>query len=355
MKLAQLFNSSIILEGMIKLPVKLHTKLLKEVRTLCLSYSFARLEKAAAAYKVEPVVKELAISEFNAFFAKKYPDIKVIKKFNPSQARAWRKIGDFSNDDLDPSYRKLMKLGGIDYEWGEGKPLSLNVHIQPGNTLNKYGNSPNSNVAGVYRDDDNIIDINVSPIRQWSWELYFTAAKIAVDKGNARQAKAHESMLEILARLNDKISHIDGLVDHELTHYIQFKVIGRGHEQQIQNTGRSHAEPGSHQSNTDSYYSSQIEFDPQIKSAIANIVTSINRLKRKLKRDFNWHVLARVAVGELSHDEAFEQLKLDDNALVVEPLHFFTTLKRVDQVKWRKAVKLFIAGIEAKLKTSKGE
>jgi hypothetical protein len=340
MKLADLICGTIN-EGMIKLPAKLHKKLTTEFRQVAISYMRARMEKAAASYSKTDWLSAEAIKAgveaFDAFFMKQY-GLKA-GKYNIEQMRTLRTVGDVTVDDLDPSYKKLLlKPPHLPHDELGFKPLKLQMHLMPKGDLQVS--------SGQFNDEQNIIDLNLATLRTIGWEVYFKAATAMINP-DATPGKGEKHMQEILARFGDTLEKIEGTLEHEVSHYMQYKVFARGSAYQVDVTGyASKGSPKGDQAQQ-RYYSSNVEFDPQIKSSIKEVKVRYGALVRKLKRPVDWKILARYAIGELSMQDTFKELGMtmqEEN--IGQPLPFFVTLKKVNHDKWKKGVKLFMTELE---------
>lgn len=133
-------------------------------------------------------------------------------------------------------------------------------------------------------------------------------------------------------KLNFKLDQYVGVVQHELTHAIQHIFLGALHDKQIESADKS--EPDySHAK----YLASPIEYDPWIKSSIAD-VKSIIRLNPKAKPA---DVIAFATVSS-AKAIGFEP---DD---LKRTRNFFATLKKKDDKRWQRASKLLMVAVTHK-------
>lgn len=335
MKIVHLLGGTLpIMEGMIKLPPKLLGKLTEAIHIVCLSYLHAKLKKAAKVY-CEPDVAKAAVKKFEDFIKQRY---KVKVQVVDLKDHTWDfNVGDVSSRDLDPAYRKLVKLQGAEFEFDPSRtgPLSLLMHLAPSHL---EGN------RGQYDANENRIELNMTTVRTWTWEKYCEYVTKSLDP-DEDQGKAAKIANELLERLADRIQRIEGILKHELTHYMQFKVFARASMKQLDDNDVD-AVPADADDRPRRYFTSQIEFDPLLKSAVEDFVTDYNRAKRKLKKDFDWKVWASVAVDEMSPEDAAQKLKMD---IPHGAYSIFSHLKAENRDKYKRAVKRFMLELEKRL------
>lgn len=130
-----------------------------------------------------------------------------------------------------------------------------------------------------------------------------------------------------------------GTIEHELTHGIQFMVLQQLHPKQADVEGHANAKASAATEFDDVYHSSQLEFDPQVKSAI---------------RAFKLQARREGAASKQERRDLIDRFTWADTAVdnLPEPSHvptsrsaFFSSLKRVDMKQWRKAVKLLSGAV----------
>ena len=131
------------------------------------------------------------------------------------------------------------------------------------------------------------------------------------------------------ASIMDDLEELEGLARHELQHATQDIVLRKHHPKQM--------ELPSEGDDTDKYYTSDIEFHPQITTAIADFKRTVAAVRSRqevtpeqvqglLKAFLHPHM--SLPTGLLKYKPAFQN-------------NFFNTLFRKDQQKWKKAVKEF--------------
>lgn len=345
MKINELLTPRVsIMEGVIKLPPKLLAKVKNEFFSVVCSYARTRCgEVGEYMLKNDDLTRDglaYAFKQFDAFFKATYPDVK-FTDFNTKQKTVSRKVGDFDDDDLDPRYRKAMEKSKLNvyYHWNknESKPLKLVLNLKPEGTMKGY--------AGQYSSNPNIVEVNLDRLKSFAWDEFLEYAQGAYDDN---EDGGRRKMLRMLAVLNDRFTRIEGTLEHELTHYIQFKVFGGVSDKQIAGNGKSNPTDDARTQDSSKYYTSQVEFDPQIKSHAKNAIVTIRANKRtKGMEGLTWKDVALVAVGEKKAKDVINDKQLPNWTMLADEEKFFAHLKKVDKEQWKKAVKLFMQTVGA--------
>lgn len=153
-----------------------------------------------------------------------------------------------------------------------------------------------------------------------------------------------EHFVQMLSQLkveqaNRVINHTIGIIEHELTHAIQSMILYQLHPNQYDSNGKAVRGLRKDQAKKEKYFTSQVEFDPQIKGAIREIKNLFDELKAKTKEDkreiFNRYTYSDADQKNVSHK--------DNQKYYRSP--FFKALRRSDPDKWKKAVKLLAQGV----------
>jgi hypothetical protein len=324
-----------IMEGVIKLPPKLLAKAKQEFHTLVYSYGRAScLEIAERMVKAEDATSagvKFAMKAFDDYFSKKHPGL-AFKSFDTKQKTVTRTIGDFEDDDLEPRYRKALEKSKLNmsYEWNRDarKPLRMIMVLKP------------LGASGMYSSRPNTIEISFDWFKHFGWDEFIEYAQLAFDENDDIERR---KMIRILERYSDRADKMEGTLEHEMTHYIQFKVFGGASDAQIGEHGKALDTDDKATRNASAYYSSQVEFDPQIKSHAKDLIVTIRANKRmKGMEALSWKDAALVAVGEKKAAEVIAKNELPKWTILGNEQQFFKSLKRVDKDKWKKAVKLFM-------------
>ena len=132
--------------------------------------------------------------------------------------------------------------------------------------------------------------------------------------------------------LKSYFDELDATVLHELTHYVQHNFL---HEA---NKGmKSRYDSRRPDFDVDDYYSSQIEFDPQIKTEVAHLLEFCKRHYGTFRiEDSQINALVSYYVGAKSEAETS---KLVTPSVLVSD--FFKSLKKVKPMAYKKAIRLF--------------
>lgn len=124
------------------------------------------------------------------------------------------------------------------------------------------------------------------------------------------------------SELTRLLKNLDGLIDHELTHVIQDAILRIFHRKQsIYVFGKAAPNLKAAEKKNDHYLTSDVEFDPWIKTSIEHV----RGLIKKHRDEDPKEVVKRYTCV---YGDSEEQSK------------FFKALKRSDPVKWKKAVKI---------------
>lgn len=119
----------------------------------------------------------------------------------------------------------------------------------------------------------------------------------------------------------NKVDDLLGYLEHELTHLVQYKILRAKHEDQVSNNSYDDAAD-------DKYYGAQLEFDPLIKSERNRLKSIIaNRYSNKPKS-----VIRDAFICVIPRPDWMDEHHISE---------FFSSLKRQDLQRWKKAVKLF--------------
>lgn len=164
----------------------------------------------------------------------------------------------------------------------------------------------NTKDLGTYNDQTGFIILS-------AYNLHMTGASLSTIS----------SLRYSLGKVELLLSHLR----HELTHLVQFRALAGKHAEQV--VGNYSAKGAF----DDAYALSTLEFDPLIKSAQG--VLSKLEAKYKFTPGYNKRMLTDAFICVI---EAPPWMLPDDQS------SFFEALKRRAPTKWRKAIKLFMAG-----------
>ena len=207
--------------------------------------------------------------------------------------------------DIPDAYLKRMVKLHLETTFIKRQSLTLTI------VFNDKHKNLEGDEEGVYMDDTGeiILSIKGLGLQFKDLEKHFLAINIK----------------EITKRIEDAI----GTIEHELTHLMQHKILKFFSAKQIEGTGQNSM---GRKADHDTYYNSQIEFDPWVKSSIRRVKSLIDQEKKKMTPRqvfdiFTW------SDGEVLHQgTGASHIGLRSA--------FYKALKKKDQTKWKKAVKL---------------
>lgn len=301
-------------EGLIKLP----EKAFKEGQTKIVSDLASFLVTELSSVKHAEVKK--VIDHVKSVASKHAAQVRHLVKKTHSKFKL-----EISKEDLPEKYRKLGPevLGKVE--------LDLDWKVK--------GRLVKHKASGLYDDsNDGKVIIGIAKFIDSDWKKKAVEYVMKADKGFESRIKLSDVLIDEFDALLEQIL---GTFEHELTHYVQFKILRAAHEKQIGGLGKSHAKDNQ----KDEYYNSQVEFDPQIKSAIAKF----HRMEKDnldAKMDGNRRLWIDIFVGAKKIPRPAKPSFLDivsneKYGGFVKPSDFFLSLKKVSENRWKKAIKLF--------------
>lgn len=332
MKVYEILN-----EGLIKLPTKMHEKLLKELRTVCVSYMRAKLNATLISANASPQVKKEALNQFNIFWKKKYPQVTHRKMGLDPDTLHVKDVGVIKKNEMPANYSKLFKRDlPFAFEFDPSKSIKAQFKFD-------FKELSKEEAYAMYmRDGKNIIDIDLKKVKVMNWMVFVEEVEKFLD-GESRQA----ILDRLQERIHDVILDLEGIAEHELSHAVQWLVLSRGSVNQIDgDIAGSKAEKRP----TAGYSTSQLEFDPIIRGLTKGFIKWVNRISRAENRQIDWKILLKYFVGAFSEKEMLDKLKLKPSTEYVDQSAFFVNLKQHDKTKWQKGVKLFTIGVEDLIK-----
>lgn len=331
MKVYEILN-----EGMIKLPTKVHEKLLMELRTICVSYMRTKLNVGLTSSGASPQVKREAFKQFDTFWKKKYPQVTRRKMgIDPDELHV-RDIGVIKKSDLPANYAKLF-----------GRDLSYEFEFDPAKSIVAqfkfdFKELAKEEAHAMYmRDGKNAIDVDLKKIKVMNWMVFIEEVEKFLD-GDSKQT----TLDRLQERIHDVMLYLEGIVEHELVHVMQFLVLSRGSDEQLEGDvagAKAEKRP------TAGYATSQLEFDPIIRGMVKGFAKWVNRITRNERKPIDWKILLKYFVGAAPESE-IDKLELRPSTEYPNQSEFFTNLKLHDKAKWQKGVKLFTAAVEEQLK-----
>jgi hypothetical protein len=124
--------------------------------------------------------------------------------------------------------------------------------------------------------------------------------------------------------VTDFIDNAMGTVEHELTHYVQYFYFAHRDRRQVQSTS------GRDVPDALGYNTSNIEFDPKIKSAITDFATEVSKMVSPTPRRISEKIREFVAAD--GFDPARRRFYQNE---------FFWALRKTDEARWKKAIRIF--------------
>jgi hypothetical protein len=217
-----------------------------------------------------------------------------------------------SENDLPPSY-------------GDNKH-DFQLRVQIDFTGSKFAGGL-ANASGAYYDpDENIIMVNGRKLL-----------------GKSPLSKDPEDVAKDIRLLQ---SHLR----HELTHYIQFGFLQHNHPEQVADNDYGN-KTGDTFNDMKRYFTSQVEFDPQVKSTIDSILNAIPvAIWRKMDVETMNAVLNRFVGGDLGKTVNRIEVPIAGTVMynvsqkIPAVPNFLRFLKNDDMKRWRKAAKLVVTG-----------
>ncbi|ASV44071.1 hypothetical protein PBI_SCTP2_56 [Salicola phage SCTP-2] len=211
--------------------------------------------------------------------------------------------------------------------------------------------------SGAYDEKNNMVVVNfhslieaLSMVRDTYKEMYTT------DDLSKKEIFEELDLFDfdktVKKHLTDFIKDSKSTIEHELAHYIQHNYLKQKSEKQVEKPDYKH-EHGSKE-NYDEYFGSEVEYSPQILSAVRDFEKFFNSMSdesqqyidKQYKRNIFNYIVGQTNTLQTLSEYSGENLKGIDNTLtnfrtVKLPRSFFMSLKNSDNEKWKKAVKYF--------------
>lgn len=273
-------------EGLIKIPYKLQHVAEEFFKTNVLAYVAYRALKQAGRDKAQQEYVLLALKRAAASLRIALPDAQEIAKAGNHKALSIRiPLGEIDRRYLDRLEKKYDHLTrhGIEVMLSRYK-IKFTV------AFGKYADIGTQ--AGNYREGPGI-----EP------EVIISIPNLKLDMHLDR----HFNAAQAARRIKDGLESIE----HELTHAMQFRVLGKLHSDQTKGVSVNGGD------RSDKYFQDPSEFDPQIKTSI---------------RHFRSQVEAAKATADFKKTR-----QLFDGW--VEKSEFLNSLKKTSKPKWQKAIK----------------
>lgn len=128
-------------------------------------------------------------------------------------------------------------------------------------------------------------------------------------------------------KVTEFIDNAMGTVEHELTHYVQYFYLAHRDKRQVQSTRGTN-------SDAVDYNTSNIEFDPKIKSAITDFSTEIQTMVYPTPHRVSEKIRQYVCAD--GFDAARQKFYQNE---------FFWMLRKTDVARWKKAIRIFTTNL----------
>lgn len=292
--------NDVLREGLIKLPQNLRGEIVKFFVRMYLAHYQDWIEEELVGkeyYEAKKLADDVA-NEYDVSVGE--DDIKRLS--------TWVKEKFVLTADDVPYADKLKKIYPNFVE-ELGLPIKVTIVLD-------YGHQPVANELADFDPNDNTI-------------------RIAMPNVHLAHPTTEHGRKEALMK---NLTWAVGLIDHELTHAVQHIVLSRFHKAQVSNAFDA---AGTSKFHSDDYFNSQIEFDPWIKGEAA-IFKAIEKLMKKIGKEYDEKLSMEFFVGAKGDKKTdFMDQKEMTKVMFTAPSAFFLSLKKKNQDKWKKAVKLF--------------
>lgn len=195
-----------------------------------------------------------------------------------------------------------------------------------------------TDVSKLHSYDHVIAEIDLSPQSSLTSSGAFHPATLTMSfslKKSGMLLDDHIDIDRVHSVLLDKLPSLIGVVDHETAHMIQFLVLRRFHEYNVKS---DYAADNLTDENSDDYYNSPVEFDPQIKSEAAYFRGVEDLSKEFDVKDYD----KEKALAHFTYADGTTPPKGSDLEKIsyTRRSPFFAALKRKNPTQWKKAIKL---------------
>lgn len=208
-----------------------------------------------------------------------------------------------------------IDVSDIKYTDRDVDKLSIGVHLHNHNHM--------------YLPDKNVLAVSVK-------KLFEIIDRVNVKSENASEQDDYYELIDTFNVINENLDKfhdtIKSSVKHELAHFIQFRYLKDKHSKQAEIASDYDDD------DKDAYFSSDIEYSPQIISAIEIFKNNI-----QYSGDVTAKEYFRYMVG--MRDGRRIPLMTDGVQNDETAVRFFSTLKRKNLTKYKKAIKYFVNNI----------
>lgn len=245
------------------------------------------------------------------------------------KAAAQQKL-QLPDDALSEKIGKTASKGGI-----EEREFKLDMSDLPSRYLEKL-KKLKIDVTKLHEYDSMIIELDFSSApKHRNIGAFFPAhVMIALSFRNAGLLLPDVSFDRLMGQLHDKLPSFIGTIAHEMTHAVQFLVLKNFH---ASNISAEYDQDDLKDDAPDEYYLSTVEFDPTIKSEAAYFKSVEDMSKEFGMSDYD----KQAALSYFTYADGSEPSAKDlERISYTRRSKFFGVLKKHDQQRWRKAIKL---------------
>lgn len=296
-------------EGQIKLPTGVLRKAQLEVLRYVCSYVLERLAgakheayiKVAARLKARLAAKSLSVA--------KIAPIRSVLKL------------ELDLSDLPARYKAPQEHSShydLVLQWA-----GTNSDIRDRNTGSYYDHKARPHVW---------LNVKDTPACRYDWARHSQASALP---SHLKSMTVKDAEHELMDKIDDTLEHVSTSLEHELVHLVQHVVL-RFSSPKVLDTNSYHELKQGTPEQEQAYYTSAVEFDPQVRSAAQRYI-ALERLNDKVDFDGDRGEWIPTFIGSSTKKAGYVEL---------DP--FFMHLKAADASRWRKAVKLFTRRVDQK-------
>ena len=305
--------SNFLTEGMIKLPSSMFKEGVSYIVSQACSYALTEIAKVEKEYSTDESKK---IEDHIKSIAKKYDAvIKTTRKMEYTKT-VLKKVYDDLPEKYKASAKEFKKGLTLYVDWDKSKMFT---------TRNGY----------FRNNDEGIIGVTIFPVIKYNW------VKNIKNLHSNDPRKRQMFCKEVCDWFSEKIERFIGSYEHELTHFVQFKILPN--EKHFNKSKE-------YNSDADAYYNSSVEFDPTIRDCVKKYLKQ-EKENLSIGMSKNRSFWISIFVGSVQHkvDPKKDMLDLpDDKSGYVTVDDFFKSLKSKNEKRWKLAVKMFTQEVEKK-------
>jgi predicted RNA-binding protein Jag len=296
-------------EGLIKLPQKMFDEGSTYLVSKICSYPLTEIKSLGDLNDFQKQIQDHLEDVAKKYKAK----IQYTRKMNHTTVKLKRVY-----DDLPEKYRTHAQ------EFKSGLTLYVDwIHGKEFQTKNGY----------FRKSGEGMIGVSIWPIVKYDW------------KRHVKNVSKQEHVETICHYIDSYVTRILDSFEHELTHFVQFKILP--HSEKQFSKGDNYRTD--RHANKSGYSTSKAEFDPILRNEISkymriekeNLEIKMSKSKRSA-----W-ISCFVGAKPYKPDPKKDMLDLPDSEVgYVKPSDFFLNLKKHSESRWKLACKLFTQEVE---------